>query len=353
MKLAVVLALPSLIAVTLIPAVLSGGDPAPFTGCGLYGGEVQTILTTIRRLESGDDYTAQAAGSTASGAYQFIDSTWGNFQGYARAADAPPQVQDAKAAEMVQHTLDTNDGNVATVPVVWYIGHVPAVSSPRWDQVPVPQAGNTLTPREYQARWIDTYQQLLAGPFTSDGGEPASIEPGGCVGGAIEAIAGGWSLPGPRALIAADPGALNAPHHDYPAWDWIIAENTPIYAVRGGTVVSTKYWPFNWWSEGCGENGGGDCTTCGVGVTIRSDDGTRWTYCHGSNLTIADNAIVEAGQQIMWSGNTGRSGTPHLHLEIRVNGFQRCPQRLLGSLFNEGVAISPSDLATTGCSFAT
>ena len=255
MKLAVVLALPSLIAVTLIPAVLSGGDPAPFTGCGLYGGEVQTILATIRRLESGDDYTAQAAGSTASGAYQFIDSTWGNFQGYARAADAPPEVQDAKAAEMVQHTLDTNEGNVATVPVIWYIGHVPPASSPRWDQVPVPQAGNTLTPREYQARWIDTYQQLLAGPSTSDGGEPASIEPGGCVGGAVEAIAGGWSLPGPRALIAADPGALNAPHHDYPAWDWIIDENTPIYAVRGGTVVSTKYWPFNWWSEGCGENG--------------------------------------------------------------------------------------------------
>ena len=253
MKLAVVLALPSLIAVTLIPAVLSGGDPAPFTGCGLYGGEVQTILATIRRLESGDDYTAQAAGSTASGAYQFIDSTWGNFQGYARAADAPPEVQDAKAAEMVQHTLDTNEGNVATVPVIWYIGHVPPASSPRWDQVPVPQAGNTLTPREYQARWIDTYQRLLDGPPTSDGGEPASIEPGGCVGGAVEAIAGGWSLPGPRALIAADPGALDAPHHDYPAWDWIIDENTPIYAVRGGTVVSTKYWPFNWWSEGCGE----------------------------------------------------------------------------------------------------
>lgn len=353
MKLTFVFALPVLVAVTLIPAVLSGGDPAPFTGCGLYEGEVHTILATIRRLESGDDYTAQAAGSTASGAYQFIDSTWDDFQGYARAADAPPEVQDAKAIEMVQHTLDTNDDNVATVPVVWYIGHVPSPSSPRWDHVPVPQAGNTLTPREYQARWIDTYQQLLVGPSPTDDAGEAPFEPGGCVGGAIQAIAGGWSLPGPRTLIEADPGALSAPHHDYPAWDWIIAENTPIYAVGGGMVVSTKYWPFNWWTEGCGENGGGDCTTCGVGVTIRSDDGTRWTYCHGNNLTIADNATVEAGQQIMWSGNTGRSGTPHLHLEIRLNGQQRCPQPLVESLFNDGVAIQPSELTTAGCSFAT
>jgi murein DD-endopeptidase MepM/ murein hydrolase activator NlpD len=353
MKLAVVFALPVLVAVTLIPAVLGGGDSAPFTGCGLYGGEVDTILATIRQLESGDDYTAQAAGSTASGAYQFINSTWDHYGGYARAADAPPEIQDAKAIEMVQQTLEAHESNVAAVPVVWYIGRVPAPSSPRWDQVPVPQAVNTLTPREYQARWIDTYQQLLAGPSGTVDGEAVPIEPGGCVGGAVEAIAGGWSLPGPRALIEADPRALDAPHHDYPAWDWIIPENTPIYAVRGGTVVSTKYWPFNWWSEGCGENGGGDCTTCGVGVTIKSDDGTRWTYCHGNNLTVADNAVVEAGQQIMWSGNTGRSGTAHLHLEIRVNGQQRCPQRLLGSLFNQGVAISPADLSTIGCSFAT
>ena len=108
--------------------------------------------------------------------------------------------------------------------------------------------------------------------------------------------------------------------------------NTPIYAVRGGTVVNIQAWPHNWWTSGCGTAGGRDCRTCGVGVTICDAEGVRWTYCHGSNVTLALNDEVEAGHQIMWSGNTGRSGTPHLHLESRVNGERRCPQHLVRAL---------------------
>ncbi|WP_040492719.1 M23 family metallopeptidase [Ilumatobacter nonamiensis] len=354
MKLVLALPFPLLISVAMIPVVLGGGDSAPFTGCGLYGGEIDTILRTIRTLESGDDYRAEAAGSTASGAYQFIDSTWDGYGGYQRASSAPPEVQDAKAAEMVRGTLGEHEGNVSAVPVVWYVGGVPAAGSSRWDEVPVPDAGNVLTPRQYQARWIDKYQDLLG---DDDGGidshEADPLEAGGCIGGSIEALAGGWSLPGPRSVIDANPSALDDPHHDYPAWDWILPENTPVYAVRGGTVVSTQYWPFNWWDEGCGLNGRSDCRTCGIGVTIASEDGTRWTYCHGTNLTIADNAVVEAGQQIMWSGNTGRSGTAHLHLEIRTSGVRRCPQPLLVSMYRDETGAIPASLPLAGCSFET
>jgi hypothetical protein len=118
--------------------------------------------------------------------------------------------------------------------------------------------------------------------------------PGGCVGGSVEPLAGGWSLPGPRELIEADPSVLSAPHHDYPAWDWIIPENTPIYAVRGGRVVSIRSWPHNWWTHGCGTQGGGDCSTCGVGLTIEDAEGIRWTYCHGTNVTVPLGAEVIA-----------------------------------------------------------
>ena len=82
--------------------------------------------------------------STASGAYQFLDSSWGGYGGYRRAKDAPPAVQDAKAAELATCILDRNGGDVSTIPVSWYIGHVPVGAE--WDTVP-PYPGNRLTPR--------------------------------------------------------------------------------------------------------------------------------------------------------------------------------------------------------------
>ena len=127
--------------------------------------ELATILAAIRTLESGGDYTAAASASTASGAYQFLDSTWDGYGGYARALDAPPPVQDAKAAEWARAILARNGGDVASVPVSWYIGHVPV--GDEWDRLP-PYPGNTLTPREYQQRWMSTYSELLGRPWVAD-----------------------------------------------------------------------------------------------------------------------------------------------------------------------------------------
>ena len=57
------------------------------------------ILEKIKKCESGGNYQAQNKQSTASGAYQFLDSTWANYGGYAKARLAPPAVQDQKARE--------------------------------------------------------------------------------------------------------------------------------------------------------------------------------------------------------------------------------------------------------------
>ena len=124
--------------------------------------EMGAILATIRSMESGSDYTAEARLSTASGAYQFLDSSWGGYGGYARAKDAPPEVQDAKAAEHAGAILWRNGGDVSTIPVSWYIGHVPVGAE--WDTVPRPDAGNRLTPREYQDRWMARYALLVGTP---------------------------------------------------------------------------------------------------------------------------------------------------------------------------------------------
>jgi transglycosylase-like protein len=50
--------------------------------------------------ESGGDPTAENPISTASGLWQILDSTWQGFGGYSHASDAPPDVQNARAAEL-------------------------------------------------------------------------------------------------------------------------------------------------------------------------------------------------------------------------------------------------------------
>ena len=66
------------------------------------------FLACVRRHESGGDYRAENPVSTASGAYQFLDSTWrtlsgrAGHSGWGHAASAPAWVQDAVAVFTVE-----------------------------------------------------------------------------------------------------------------------------------------------------------------------------------------------------------------------------------------------------------
>ena len=73
-----------------------------------------------RFLESGNNYQAQAAKASASGAYQIIDQFWNNYGGYPRAYLAPPAVQDQFAYEQFVQILKRNGNNLAAIPVSWY-----------------------------------------------------------------------------------------------------------------------------------------------------------------------------------------------------------------------------------------
>lgn len=70
-------------------------NPAPIRGDKSQG--PGDVLERIAKCESGGSYTAQNRHSTASGKYQYLDTTWNNYGGYRHAKDAPPALQDQRA----------------------------------------------------------------------------------------------------------------------------------------------------------------------------------------------------------------------------------------------------------------
>lgn len=137
-----------------------GGATPGLSGGIQFGGDTDRILATIRQMESGNNYTAQNPTSSASGAYQFIDSTWqslakkyGIGTEFKSAKDAPPAIQDQVAQRYLSEILQQAGGDVSKVPVAWFTGNIAGKSSAvSQEQV----AG-------YQSKWLGIYNQQPAG----------------------------------------------------------------------------------------------------------------------------------------------------------------------------------------------
>jgi hypothetical protein len=137
------------------------------------------ILATIRQRESGGNYGAQAKGSTASGAYQFIDSTWqgltkkyGIGQEFGKAKLAPKEIQDAIAKAYVNDILKEAGGDVSKVPLAWYTGNTQGKMS-----ASALAANNGLTPQTYQSNWMSTYNKQTSGPISQNQNNMAGVNP--------------------------------------------------------------------------------------------------------------------------------------------------------------------------------
>jgi len=75
-----------------------GSASSPASSGGRCGGDLPPCYVMER--ESGGSLTAENSRSSASGKWQFLDSTWNGYGGYAHASDAPETVQDARAREL-------------------------------------------------------------------------------------------------------------------------------------------------------------------------------------------------------------------------------------------------------------
>jgi hypothetical protein len=126
--------------------------------------QISDILLTIRLVESGNNYTIPKNRGGASGAYQYIDSTWNGYKGYPSAYLAPPHIQDERALSDVNGILWTWKGDVSMIPVIWYFPRA-ARDPALMDLVPMPGAGNRLTVRQYQKRWLDMLEYVTGAPL--------------------------------------------------------------------------------------------------------------------------------------------------------------------------------------------
>ncbi len=88
-----------LAAIGISAGVLGAGLLSTTPASAATGG----TLARIKACESGGSYRAYNASSGASGAYQFLNSTWRGLsaaRGYATAGSAPPAVQDRAAQQL-------------------------------------------------------------------------------------------------------------------------------------------------------------------------------------------------------------------------------------------------------------
>jgi murein DD-endopeptidase MepM/ murein hydrolase activator NlpD len=102
------------------------------------------------------------------------------------------------------------------------------------------------------------------------------------------------------------------------AYDLKTSMGTPVYAMRTGRVISVQdRYPDT--------GGGAENVTQFNYVLIEHDGGYRSAYLHlqqgfQGKVPLAVNDTVESGQLIGYSGNSGWSSGPHLHVEVQEPG---------------------------------
>ena len=86
---------------------------------------------------------------------------------------------------------------------------------------------------------------------------------------------------------------------------------TPVYAVADGYVVTST----------AKVNSSGHYISYGNYVLIAHYNGLYTLYAHMSSRNVSSGQTVKQGQVIGTVGSTGNSTGPHLHFEVRTNGY--------------------------------
>jgi murein DD-endopeptidase MepM/ murein hydrolase activator NlpD len=125
---------------------------------------------------------------------------------------------------------------------------------------------------------------------------------------------------GGTAFAERNPDAYGRPFHN--GTDFGVPVGTPIQAVHAGTVQAT----------GNTDRISG-CYSYGKWVLINHENGLSTLYAHLSSINVSKGDSVSNDSIVGYSGNTGYSTGPHLHLTTYVSGDVRI--RRLGDIKDE------------------
>lgn len=128
-----------------------------------------------------------------------------------------------------------------------------------------------------------------------------------------------WAVVGTGSFIWPVSGRCITTYYWYghPGIDVSQSVGTPVYAADTGTVTYAS-----WASGGYYDYGNL--------IVINHGNGYETFYAHLSGINVYAGQIVNQGQLIGATGNTGRSSGPHIHIEIRYNDFRDNPLNYLG-----------------------
>ncbi|HVE95038.1 MAG TPA: peptidoglycan DD-metalloendopeptidase family protein [Acidimicrobiales bacterium] len=226
------------------------------------------LLVAVAEVESGFDPAAvgpHVAGGPALGMMQFLPSSWARFNVVPGATPFQPGPAILAAAN---HLLQSG-----------------RLSGGAWD------AAQALYGYNHSDTYVRNLLQIAARHGYAYSPHAPPLDPVRYV------------------FPVAGPSSYGPGHHDYPATDVFAAIGTPVVAnVRAEVLRLSR-----------AEVGLG-----GVTVTLRGEDGWRYYYAHLAAVHPAIQAgqVVEPGQLLGTSGNTGNARTtpPHLHFGISRTG---------------------------------
>lgn len=130
-----------------------------------------------------------------------------------------------------------------------------------------------------------------------------------------------WPLPAGNLRLTSAFGyrihPISGKPHSHTGIDIAAAGGTPIYAAKGGQVITSAYhWSY------------------GNYVVLDHGGGNTTLYAHMSRRAVSEGQMVTQGQTIGYVGNTGNSKGNHLHLEVRVGGQRTDPEKCFPGLYD-------------------